>query len=541
MWSGDPRLSSSTQLCQTASSYLRVDTPIQAAANKVSGTLVGPNPPGLGGVVQLTVYGQGTGTIGAGPSDDLAVFWMTPAAVSSWQPNLYKLTKTRLYIDPDGTGALTETLYTDQLRLNNFTGGDRPYRIIYTFVAIGVTVQAGDFGTTSADLNGDGDILDVGETTTNSGLLDTIRDVLPAGTSFVSGSATWKGAAIPDPANSSGTLAFAGPFSLASNTTPVLSYRLSILGTGTYTNSANAYVGATRIDTTLLTTDNVPATATVQVGPTTATLTRSAASTTFGTPVTLTTIVGPESPTGTVTFTDNPPSGTAITLGTASVVSDVATLTTTLPRFGLNTITASYGGDGTHTTAASNSVTVEVAAYDGEVIVTERRTAGPGGVDDSYVELHNTGPDVPLGGFVVRSDSGASVTVPTSAGTLGHRRYSCSSAASSASVPWPPLIRSPARSAPEESPSSRRTPRPPAPTRWASPAGTTAATRCRAAWAAASPSTPGSGWSRRAGRPTRVPTPLTSPWSRPPERWWGGAVHGGVAVTDRHGGPFPAQ
>lgn len=139
VYEGDPRLTTSSPLCVQEASYLRVDSVIQANSNQVGGTLVGPNPPGLGGIVTLTVDGTGTGTLGSGPADDPNVFWMTPSALRTWQPNAYKLVHTELEIDPDGNGPLPVTVYEDQLRFNEFTGGNRPYTITYTFVAIGVT------------------------------------------------------------------------------------------------------------------------------------------------------------------------------------------------------------------------------------------------------------------------------------------------------------------------------------------------------------------------------------------------------------------
>ncbi len=146
----------------------------------------------------------------------------------------------------------------------------------------------------------------------------------------------------------------------------------------------------------------------------------------FGTAVTLTAAVGPSTPTGTVTFTDvptaGPQAGTTVTLGTGTVSGGSATLSTPLPAFGVNTVKASYGGDDTHAAAASTTVAVEVSAYAGQVIVSEFRTAGPGGAGDNYVELLNTGPAVPLAGMAVSSDSGTVTTLPPNAGILGTGR-----------------------------------------------------------------------------------------------------------------------
>ena len=148
----------------------------------------------------------------------------------------------------------------------------------------------------------------------------------------------------------------------------------------------------------------------------------SESSVTFGTQVTLTATVTPSDATGTVTFTDVPASGTnqgdTVTLGTGAISGGVATLDLALPAFGANQVSAGYGGDGTHGTATSTAVSVEVTGYAGEIIVNEFRTSGPGGADDSYIELYNAGPPAPLAGFTVESTSGTTVTVPEDTGTL---------------------------------------------------------------------------------------------------------------------------
>ena len=168
---------------------------------------------------------------------------------------------------------------------------------------------------------------------------------------------------------------------------------------------------------------------TMQIYDTAGTISLSSSSTsvTFGTAPTLTATAGPgTTASGTVTFTDVPASGpqagTTVTLGTATAVNGVASLAKTLPAFGPNLVTATYAGDATRSPATSAPVTVQVNGYAGEVIVTEFRTCGPAGVNDSYVELYNTGPTVPLAGILVTADSGASTSLLSDAGTFGTNR-----------------------------------------------------------------------------------------------------------------------
>jgi hypothetical protein len=156
------------------------------------------------------------------------------------------------------------------------------------------------------------------------------------------------------------------------------------------------------------------------------TLSSSEAGATFAAPVTLTADMSSTDATGSVRFDDllssGPQAGQIVTVGTATLGDGTASVTVTLPAFGSNTITAYYGGDTTYAPSTSLAVDVPVAAYPGEVIVNQMRLSGPGGPGDQFVELYNTGPSVPLAGFVVSDDAGNSVTVPTTGPTLprGH-------------------------------------------------------------------------------------------------------------------------
>ncbi len=167
--------------------------------------------------------------------------------------------------------------------------------------------------------------------------------------------------------------------------------------------------------------------ATVVIARSTTTITLSApASVQFGNPVTLSASVSPTAAGGTVTFTDVPASGaqsgTTVTLGSDTLTGGTASIRLALPAFGVNTITAHYAGDTTHAATDSTTGQVEVSAFAGEVIVTEFRSSGPAGANDSYIELLNTGPTVPLAGIVVSSSSGTTSTLPTNAGLLGTGR-----------------------------------------------------------------------------------------------------------------------
>ena len=149
------------------------------------------------------------------------------------------------------------------------------------------------------------------------------------------------------------------------------------------------------------------------------TLTVSAASVSFGAPVTFTATMASAAASGSVTFTDLPSSGQAVTLGTVDLSGGTAALTASLPALGTNTVTATYSGDSTYAAGTSPPVGVQVTnAYRGEVIISQFRLSGPGGANDQYVELYNTGPAVSLAGFRLTAGSGASITVPDNAPVL---------------------------------------------------------------------------------------------------------------------------
>jgi uncharacterized repeat protein (TIGR01451 family) len=173
--------------------------------------------------------------------------------------------------------------------------------------------------------------------------------------------------------------------------------------------------------------DNQAATkvTTLVVAPS-ATVTASASSAKFGAAVTFTASVTPGAASGSVTFTDllssGPQSGQTITLGTVAVSGGTAALTTSLPAFNTNTVTATYSGDSAYPSAASSPAGVQVTAYSGEVMITQFRLSGPGGPGDQYVELYNAGPPASLAGFTLAASSGTAITVPGSAPVLptGH-------------------------------------------------------------------------------------------------------------------------
>ncbi|MEP1059936.1 MULTISPECIES: DUF7507 domain-containing protein [Cyanophyceae] len=273
---------------------------IKALANKITTVVSGPTPAALGGIVTETINGN-TGTIGSA-----GIFAFTPASNPTWPANAYQLVNTQIVLSGGNTGTYTNLLYLSGLR-----GQDTAYTITYTYVAVGTTatptnvtpvsylssgtqIKHNDTGdnvalppiqptvnTTTLSKSASPATLPIGgivtytvtlnNTSTNSSVtLDDIVDRLPSApgiTTYVTGSARFNGVAIDDPKVSGQTLTFLGLFTIPVGGTRTLTYQATIPNTiGSYTNQAVGHVGSTQIDTTLSTTDNMPATATVSVG-----------------------------------------------------------------------------------------------------------------------------------------------------------------------------------------------------------------------------------------------------------------------------------
>ena len=118
------------QLASATFSFTRVEETIQANANKITTTVSGPNPPGLGGIVTVQVTGH-SGTIG---SQNLLSF--TPASELDWVADNYQLLTTSVVLTGGNTGT-----YNDQLFISGMASpSDTNYTVTYSFRATGVGV-----------------------------------------------------------------------------------------------------------------------------------------------------------------------------------------------------------------------------------------------------------------------------------------------------------------------------------------------------------------------------------------------------------------
>jgi uncharacterized repeat protein (TIGR01451 family) len=286
---------------------LTVEETIKAVANKITTVVSGPTPPELGGIMTMTITGD-TGTIGAA-----GIFAITPASFIDWPANAYKLVGTQISLSGGNTGTFNDILHKV---LSNST--TTSYTLTYTFIATGATVapttvspitqlssgtqikhnDSGSFAslppiqptvnnvTLSKSVNtpvmATGGVATYTITLNNTGTipvtLDDIVDQLPSSpgaVSYITNSGKFNGSAIANPNIAASKLTFLGLFTVPAGGTSTLTYQATIPNTiGTYSNSAVGHIGSTQIDTTTNTSDNVPAIATILVGQTDLSLTK---------------------------------------------------------------------------------------------------------------------------------------------------------------------------------------------------------------------------------------------------------------------------
>lgn len=286
---------------QTSSYSLTIDDSSGANnSSTVSVIVAGPNPAVLGGVITMTVNGSGGNLGGSQP------FAITPAAYTTWRADAFELFATNLSFAGSNSGS-----FDNQLYFGTLGAGATTYTATYYFRAVATTTAPaalspiayvdtstshtsttnGVYSTAllpmdpatnalslaklvnTATLPAAGGAVSYTLRLTNSSAYaitaDEIVDTLPAApaaVSYVTNSSTLGGIAIGNPASSAGVLTWSGPFLVPSGASLDLVFQATIPGTpGLYTNTAIARISATVIDSTLTTTDNVPASAQTRV------------------------------------------------------------------------------------------------------------------------------------------------------------------------------------------------------------------------------------------------------------------------------------
>ncbi len=398
-----PDLAGAVELCNTSFTFTSVTSTTQAAANKVTIATATSNPPGLGAQMTMTVTGD-TGTIGNGPASDPKGFDMTPAAVASgasaWTPAAYRLLSATLNVDLTGGGATTSSDFL-HYTFTDPSSSDRAYTATYVFVIVGTTstsaaltpIQYIASGTQikHTDMSGStysailpiqpisntttiaksasptalttpGGTVNYTVTATNSSgtqnaTLDDFTDTPGAGATYVAGSSRFNGTAIGDPLTSGSTLVWSGAFAVPAATSRSLTYNMAIVsGVGTVSNSVIGHVGASVIDTTTSTADNVPASSSITVAAApTLNLTKAVGSRLSATDQFTVAIKNGAS---TVASATTSGAGTSASTGAQTLASGTTySLTDTMATGSANAI-SQYVGTITCTNAASGSATV---------------------------------------------------------------------------------------------------------------------------------------------------------------------------------------
>ncbi|MDI6050572.1 hypothetical protein QLS31_12090, partial [Flavobacterium sp. XS2P24] len=286
----------------TTMTFLSVESAISAASNKVATSIVGPTSNALGGLMTMTVTGN-TGTVGAAK-----IFSVSPASFANWNPTAYELINSQ-FTFAYGAGTADDISYSNQLKfvLGSTTSTD--YTLVFTFRAVTTTSSptvvspississgaqikhttldaaflalapinsAQNFLTltksTSTPILTSGGTglytITLTNTSTQALLVDDITDIMPLGTAYVAGTSSFGGLPITNPTITGQSLVWGNSsnFSIPASGSVSLTFSATIPNTkGTYTNSAYGNVGATQIDTTLSTTDDSKATASIAV------------------------------------------------------------------------------------------------------------------------------------------------------------------------------------------------------------------------------------------------------------------------------------
>jgi hypothetical protein len=383
---------------------------INSGNNVVNTVLSGPNPGSLGGVITMQVSGT-TGTLGGS-----GVMSFTPASYADWPADAFELFSVTIQLLGPGNFGSTD----DHLLLIAGATGTTDYLATYRFKAVHSTTQpttvspiaflssgaqikhtdTGGFASANfAALQSLTNYLSLQKTASTGNIIwpnpasysigldnaggtdasiDTVVDLVPTspGTaSYVTGTSAYDGVPIPDPVLLGGTLVWNGPFAVAQTSRSYLTYQLSFPHlTGTFYNGAYAWVGSTRVDSTLDITDNSPSSAAVIQGFPTATPTRTVSPTSSATPTltppftaTHTPSISPsfsesptfsESPSITVSPTHTITADGSFTETPSSSTSPTRTSTATLSPSSTKSPSPTFSATATPTPSASSTATV---------------------------------------------------------------------------------------------------------------------------------------------------------------------------------------
>jgi hypothetical protein len=266
--------------------------------NKLSGAAYLPAQPVLGAVVSVTYDGY-TGPLKTGDP-----MFFTPATYTNWNASAFQVVATSIIVTNNGT----TYLFTNQLFFGQ-PGGQRSvsYHCEYWFRVVATTTTntpmspdgcfaTGNNATMEHSQLGSGVVLPSINSPTNLALLtktanvtqlytnetvtytltftnlstndiffDRIVDLIPTNYTFVSSSASFGGSAIVNPIVNGRTNTWSDGYTVPAGTNRSLVFQAFANTSGYTTNTAAGYALDSLIDSTLVTTDSIPASCAVRV------------------------------------------------------------------------------------------------------------------------------------------------------------------------------------------------------------------------------------------------------------------------------------
>ena len=273
---------------------LTVVSSSQNNSAKIDGATVAPNPPPLGGLFSIKLTGH-SGVIGGANTVNF-----TPAVYTNWDAASYQLVSCSIIAAGGNSGTFSNTLFvafgsqSDTLFTNTYwfravavapsntvsplftqSGGGGNYN--HTPAPTAGTVQPVLSATNTTLVSA---LANVSQLYTNEVVTFTVRftnssvdavsldsavDTLPPGFSYVTNSSSFNGVAMANPVVVGQTATWSERYDVPGGSSRDLTFQATPVTSGFATNAVIAYSQSTVIDSTIVTTDNVPARVSVRV------------------------------------------------------------------------------------------------------------------------------------------------------------------------------------------------------------------------------------------------------------------------------------
>ena len=483
LYSGPP----TTNQLQSQSFSVTVADTISSSNNTVSTVVISSTSPTLGSIITVTVTGA-TGTIGAAK-----IFYASPETTIDFPATSFRLVATSVTFSGANTGTFANQLLVPTSAFSSTATTN--YSFVATYLVVGSTTTStpvspvafissgaqvkhtntssftslSPIGVTSNSLTLSKLVnsavwptggtptytLRVTNSSSSSTTLDDFVDTLPsspANVTYAAGTSIFGGSAFSDPVISGSTLTWTSTFTIPANGSVDLTFQATVPNiAGSYTNSAVAHLNGTQIDTTLSTSDNSPATASLSVGSPDLTVSKTHSGNftqgQVGATYSITVSNGGSGPSlGTVTVIDTLPvgltatglsgTGWTCTLGTLTCTrSDVLNSSASYPAITLaatvannaassvtNTATVSGGGETNTANDTSSDVTTIVQLPDLTISKTHSGNFTQGQTGATYSIVVSNAGSGPTSGTVTVLD-----TLPTglTAAALSGTGWSC--------------------------------------------------------------------------------------------------------------------